>query len=217
MFERFRQLRMSQKFALMVLVMGIPFVIVVNLLIGQGQGQVATARNEIDGVDYLLAWRQPFQAVGQHRAATAAVLTGDGNFRATQLSLQAKVDAGFSALDVVDAKFGERFGTTPILNESKRLWQDLKSRVQSISQQESANRHSELVAKLADLRRRATDKSQLILDPDLDTYYLMDAVALQLPEYAERLSLIRTLALPRPGPGSPTSRCGCKCSTLPPA
>ena len=191
MFERFRQLRMSQKFAFMVLVMGIPFVIAVNLLVGQSQGKVNTARNEMDGVDYLLAWRQPFQAVGQHRAATAAVLTGDGNFRATQLSVQAKVDAGFSALDVVDAKFGERFGTTPILNESKRLWQDLKSRVQSMSLQESASRHSELVAKLADLRRRANDKSELILDPDLDTYYLMDAVALQLPEYAERLSLIR--------------------------
>ena len=84
-----------------------------------------------------------------------AVLTGDGNFRATQISLQAKVDAGFSALDALDAKFGERFGTTPILNESKRLWQDLKSRAQSMSQQESASRHSELVAKLADLRRRA--------------------------------------------------------------
>ena len=89
MFERFRQLRMSQKFAFMVLVMGIPFIIAVNLLIGQSQGRVNTARNEMDGVDYLLAWRQPFQAVGQHRAATAAVLTGDGNFRATQLSVQA--------------------------------------------------------------------------------------------------------------------------------
>ena len=206
MFERFRQLRMSQKFALMVLVMGIPFIIAVNLLIGQSQGKVSTARNEMDGVDYLLAWRQPFQAVGQHRAATAAVLTGDGNFRATQLSLQAKVDAGFSALDAVDAKFGERFGTTPILNESKRLWQDLKSRVQSMSQQESASRHSELVAKLADLRRRANDKSELILDPDLDTYYLMDAVALQLPEYTERLSLIRAAGVAAAGAGVSTEQ-----------
>ena len=201
MFERFRTVRLWQKFAFMVLVMGIPFVIAVNLLISQSAGQVNVAREEMDGVDYLLAWRQPFQAVGQHRAATAAVITGDTGFRGTQMSLQAKVDAGFGALDAVDAKFGEKFGTTALLGDAKRLWQDLKTRAQGLSLQESSSRHAELVAKLADLRRRATDKSQLVLDPDLDTYYLMDAVALQLPEYAERLSLIRAQGVAAAGMG----------------
>lgn len=195
MLEMLRSLRMWQKFALMVLAMGVPFVTAVLLLVGQGRGQVDMARNEIDGVEYLAAWRQPFQAIGQHRAATSALLAGDANFRGTQMSLQSKVDAGFASLDVVDAKFGERFGTTPILAEAKRLWQDLKARSQNLSAGESAARHTELVTKMADLRRRANDRSQLILDPDLDTYYLMDAVALQLPDYAERLSIIRAIGV----------------------
>lgn len=195
MFEMLRSLRMWQKFALMVLAMGVPFVTAVLLLVEQGRGQVDMARNELDGVEYLSAWRQPFQAIGQHRAATAALLAGDPNFRGTQMSVQSKVDAGLAALDVVDAKFGERFGTSPILAEAKRLWQDLKARSQNLSQSESSARHAELVAKMADLRRRANDRSQLILDPDLDTYYLMDAVALQLPDYAERLSVIRSIGV----------------------
>ena len=195
MLEKFRKLRMWQKFALMVTVMGIPFVTAVYLLNSQNSVQVTSTRNEIDGVDYLLAWRQPFQAIGQHRAAAAAVIGGDSNFRSTVTSLQAKVDAGFAAVDSVDAKHGQRFGTTPILNDAKRLWQDLRSRSQSLTLQESNTRHTELIAKLSELRQRANDQSQLILDPDLDTFYLMDAVALKLPEYAERLSALRSMGV----------------------
>jgi twitching motility protein PilJ len=202
MFHSFRQLRMWQKFAFMVLTMGIPFVIVVNLLISQNQELVSNTREEIEGVDYLLAWRQPFQALGQHRAATAAALNGETGFRGVQMSLQARVDAGFTALEAADAKLGERFGTAAILNDSKRLWMELKARAQNMSLQESNNRHTELVARLGDLRRRALDRSKLILDPDLDTYYLMDAVALQIPDYAERLSLIRALGVTAASVGS---------------
>ena len=206
MFESFGQLRMWQKFALMVLIMGVPFVIAVNLLISQNQEQVNTTRNEIEGVNYLLAWRHPFQAVGQHRAVAAAVLIGEGNFRGTQMSLQGKVDAGFTALEAVDAKVGERYGSTTILNDAKRLWRELKARSQGMSLQESNNRHSELVARLAELRHRVTDQSHLILDADLDTYYLMDAVALQLPDYAERLSLVRALGVTAASAGVSTEQ-----------
>ncbi|MCC6537852.1 MAG: chemotaxis protein [Bryobacterales bacterium] len=206
MLDAFRKLRLWQKFALMVLVMGVPFVIAVNLLIEQGRKNVVMTRNELDGVEYLGAWRQAYQPVAQHRAASAAVLAGEGGFRSIQMSIQQRVDAGFAAVDAVDAKFGERFRTTDILAEAKRMWQDLKARSQSMSLQESASAHAALVAKLADLRRRANDQSELILDPDLDTYYLMDAVALQLPEYAERLSIIRAMGVTAAASGSSTEQ-----------
>ena len=206
MLERFRTLRIWQKLAFIVLAMGVPFLAAVNLLISQSRGQVDMARNEIEGVDYLLAWRQPFQAVSQHRAAVAGLLAGDSTFRGPLISLQAKVDAGFTAVDAVDSKFGERYGTTPILNDAKRLWQDLKSRSQSMSLQESANRHDELVARLTDLRMRVGDQSQLILDPDLDTHYMIEAVALQLPQYAERLSLVRAIGVAAAASGGPSEQ-----------
>ena len=206
MLEKLRKLRMWQKFALMVTVMGIPFVTAIYLLNAQSSVQVASTRNEIDGVDYLLAWRQPFQAIGQHRAASAAVIGGDGNFRGTMTTLQAKVDAGFAAVDAVDAKFGQRFGTTSILNDAKRLWQDLRPRSQSLTLQESNARHAELIARLGELRRRANDRSQLILDPDLDTFYLMDAVALQIPDYAERLSVLRSMGVAAATAGGATEQ-----------
>ena len=206
MLDSFRKLRLWQKFALMVLVMGVPFVIAVNLLIEQGRKNVVMTRNDLDGVEYLGAWRQVYQPVAQHRAASAAVLAGEGGFRSTQMSIQQRVDAGFAAVDSVDAKFGERFRTTDILAEAKRMWQDLKARSQSMSLQESANAHTALVAKLADLRRRANDQSELILDPTLDTYYLMDAVALQLPEYVERLSIIRAMGVTAAAAGAATEQ-----------
>src|SRR5262249_39523434 len=51
----------------------------------------------------------------------------------------------------------------------------------------------------ADLRGmigHAGDTSNLILDPDLDSYYLMDAVLLALPQTIDRMRTIDTALLP---------------------
>jgi len=48
--------------------------------------------------------------------------------------------------------------------------------------------------RIAELRAQAGDQSNLILDPDLDTYYLMDVVLLKLPEVQESLTQIQLLS-----------------------
>jgi len=50
-----------------------------------------------------------------------------------------------------------------------------------------AARHAKLVAKIRDLIGRVGDQSNLILDPDLDSFYTMYAVVVTLPELTDRL------------------------------
>ncbi|MFN8382235.1 MAG: GAF domain-containing protein [Anaerolineales bacterium] len=52
---------------------------------------------------------------------------------------------------------------------------------------------SQLLESIATATREVGDKSYLILDPDLDTYYLMDAVLLRLPENQTSLFKIQLL------------------------
>jgi hypothetical protein len=54
--------------------------------------------------------------------------------------------------------------------------------------------HGEFIASIRDLMKHVGDQSKLILDPDLDTYYLMDAVVLKLPERESLLSEHRRVA-----------------------
>src|SRR6185312_14275889 len=50
-----------------------------------------------------------------------------------------------------------------------------------------AARHAKLAAKLRELIARVGDQSNLILDPDLDSFYTMYAVVVTLPELTDRL------------------------------
>ena len=65
---------------------------------------------------------------------------------------------------------------------------------------------SHLLEDIRNLTSQVGDKSNLILDMELDSYYVIDAVLLKLPEGADLLSQAQSLAWnPRPDqpPGPP--------------
>lgn len=53
--------------------------------------------------------------------------------------------------------------------------------------------HRQLLIDIANLRSHVGDSSNLILDPDLDSYYLMDTVLLKLPSTADQLVELRLM------------------------
>lgn len=69
----------------------------------------------------------------------------------------------------------------------------------------SAAAHDEAVASyIADIRgmiAHSGDTSNLILDPDLDSYYLMDITLLALPQNLDRLTVIAATLYPQLAPG----------------
>jgi len=67
----------------------------------------------------------------------------------------------------------------------------LQSQVERFSPDESFQRHSDLIAKVLQLRQDIGDASNLILDPDLDSIYLVLVVVLQYPEAMEQLGQLR--------------------------
>ena len=60
-------------------------------------------------------------------------------------------------------------------------WVDLKSTLGTLDRAELAEKHLVLVNDVRTMITHAGDMSNLILDPDLDSYYLMDATLLALP------------------------------------
>lgn len=52
----------------------------------------------------------------------------------------------------------------------------------TIQASESIARHSPLVADMINFISEIADASNLTLDPELDTYYLMDSIVNRLPE-----------------------------------
>jgi methyl-accepting chemotaxis protein len=96
--------------------------------------------------------------------------------------------AAMTRLDPVDARLGS------VLDVSE--WPALRGEVQSlIGQRKDVAGHADVLAKLRGLVVAVADNSNLTLDPDLDTYYLMDLVITRLPTIANDIGTLRLIGL----------------------
>ncbi|WP_445176007.1 hypothetical protein, partial [Microcoleus sp.] len=81
-----------------------------------------------------------------------------------------------------------------ILNKFNQNWQNLKLRSSQWSLETYDFVYQRLAADLNRLSERFGYTSNLILNPDLDTYYLINATLLNLPEMPKILSEIRLIS-----------------------
>jgi molybdopterin-guanine dinucleotide biosynthesis protein A len=90
------------------------------------------------------------------------------------------VQARLAEVDVVDRELGGRLQTSG-------RWADLRGRIIALLGSPGSGRAAyqdfgDVVTLASALQAQVTDASNLILDPALDTYYLMDVALLRLPE-----------------------------------
>jgi diguanylate cyclase (GGDEF)-like protein len=125
------------------------------LFIKQSNKDIAFAKKEIAGVQYLEALMPVYHAIAENRRPT-----------------RQQVDVFIMA----SSRFDRVMNTQ---SQSARLLFDLNK--SSLGPTKSAARA---------LITRIGDQSNLILDPDLDSYYMMDAVLLKIPEIFELVSAL---------------------------
>lgn len=112
------------------------------------------------------------QLLGELTAAESAAVRGTAVDRAA-------VTAAVAAVAAVDAEHGGALGTG-------QRWADLRAQIEqltvaSLGHSEAMERYVDVVSLTIDLARKVGDTSNLILDPELDCYYLMDTALLRLP------------------------------------
>lgn len=120
-------------------------------------------------------------------------------------NLVKQIDTAFEDLLAVHRVHGEALQFTEeglALRQRKHLqienvvaeWNAVRAAPRE-SSDPAAPRHQHLIEDVRGMITHSGDLSNLILDPDLDSYYLMDATLLALPESQDRLAkVIRTRA-----------------------
>ncbi|OFW88020.1 MAG: hypothetical protein A3B66_06070 [Alphaproteobacteria bacterium RIFCSPHIGHO2_02_FULL_46_13] len=125
-------------------------------------------------------------------------------------SLTASINEEFSKLKEVDAKYGVDLQFTDEglssrgrenlnLNKISDKWAKLESGLSNpaaVSDDDFAS----FIADLRGLIAHSGDTSNLILDPDLDSYYLMDVTLIALPQTLDRHTSIATTLIPQLSP-----------------
>jgi methyl-accepting chemotaxis protein len=124
---------------------------------------------------------------------SGAFLNGAEAFREKMLSKESAIDDMFDQLAAVDEELGEFLQTGSEVSQLRREWEQLKGSVFSMTPKQSFHAHTDLIAKIIDLGHHVADTSGLILDPSLDSYYLMDLIVIQMPILTEGMGQSRAL------------------------
>ena len=161
------------------------------------------AERELAGNEY----QSPLHELLRHLPRHQWLAGHAGAAESEILAEQSKIDLAFQRLDAVQRTLGyglqvtddglarrNRAGAQP--RELAAAWQKLKADLPSLSPAACATRHRQLREAVRQLVSHVGDMSSLILDPDLDSYYLMDATLLGLPRTQNRLADLRLAAQP---------------------
>ena len=177
----------------LLLIFILPFAGVVYQLIEEINVGINFAKQERLGIQYNFPLRNLLEDVQKHRGMVNGYLNNDASFKDKIPSIQSEIESDIREVDAVDRQLGVKLKTTEKWVALKQKWQTLKGNALRMSPQESFDEHTALIADILSLIFHVGDTSNLILDPVLDSYYLMDAVVTKIPSISENMGQIRGL------------------------
>ncbi|BBC25764.1 protein serine/threonine phosphatase with extracellular sensor [Pseudanabaena sp. ABRG5-3] len=157
-----------------------------NLLLSEINSRIDFTQKEIYGNTYLRPLNQLWRHIPRRQLILQRQFYKDtqnlGGLSQSQsaelLDLQNKIEQEFNNLAEIDRYLARVVKTGEKLQEIKFSWQSLLDSQEFLE----FRSHDRLIDQIDRFHIHIVDFSNLILDPDLDTYYLMDAIANKLPE-----------------------------------
>lgn len=187
------RLRYPYKFALVSCLFVLPLAISLYLEIKEIHTTIEFTERELAGSLYLEGLLQLVADLQTHRGMTEAGQSGDPIFHEKAHSIQLAIQEDLQDIDGLDRQFATQLQTSGAWENYQQQWRRFNQERSEMSPRELFDRHSMLIENLLELGAFIGDRSNLILDPSLDSYYLMDALITRLPQWAEALGLIRGL------------------------
>ncbi len=91
----------------------------------------------------------------------------------------------------MDGVYNDVLNSSQSWQKIKKSWVQLEGQSLNLSAKQSFSQHTALLNNVLSLFVQAGDSSNLILDPDLDSFYLMDMQVISLPELMKILGELR--------------------------
>jgi methyl-accepting chemotaxis protein len=193
------RLRYAGKFIFMGLFLLLPFAFVARLQYKGSTDQLEFNAKERIGLEYIIPAKDFLHALQKRRILTVAEFAGTSYAREIE-SATAEADQQVGLVDAADSRHGVALQTTKRWGEVKQLWGKVKGAAYPTAVA-ADQAHGELIDGVIDvILNYAGNYSNLILDPDLNSYWLMDMVLAKLPNLGNTVSKAASRALiPAPG------------------
>jgi len=182
-----RNLPIGKKMAIVVGAMIVPLLTLLGIYAWSQWADIKFVKNEIAGLHYY----HPLEEIGgmvNVRSADAGVALSSGQPLNTSAT-DAEIDKLMSEMDELDKQYG-REGSQAKWQAIRAGWTKLKATPLK-DFDSSVEAHESLLVQLADLRTYISTEWGMALDPEADSYYLLDLAVNKLPELGNNLGGVR--------------------------
>jgi methyl-accepting chemotaxis protein len=192
-------IKISHKLLMISAAFTLPVAVLLYTVVVVSNKDIDFARWESYGNEYQRPLEDLLDNAGQHAVLSKQLLNGDASVKGDLAAAESRFDAALLALEGVDRKVGTALQFTDEgFNRRKkeplkpsllaRDWKALKEKLPTFKPAESTERHAQLVSTIRAMIDYSGDTSNLILDPDLDSYYMMSISLVNLPMTQDRLA-----------------------------
>ncbi|MCX8070296.1 MAG: hypothetical protein N2738_07310, partial [Thermodesulfovibrionales bacterium] len=184
------------KFACVGLIVFSIFAFLFYSFVSESLDKINFSAKERTGVDYNMPVKNLIVNLTTHRDLVNRFLLYDKSIKDKILAVQQSIDDDLKKIDIVEAKYATTLKTTELLQKIKNQWSEIKTKSLNLELSKAISAHNGIISDALSLIAHVGDTSNLILDPDLDSFYLMDAIITKLLPLVDILGQIQVEGIP---------------------
>jgi len=181
---------LAKKLLIFSLVLIFPTLILLVLFLNSASYRTDFNNKEILGLELLQKVLPVQKGIAQHRGLMAGYLNGSTEFESRINKIENELRSLFDALKKVGGTDLSVFLDASALEKIEQNWLNLDGQ-RNLSPQQSFNLHTQLIGQVLSLIEGVADKSNLTLDPELNSAYLAGVSVQVLPQLFEALGKAR--------------------------
>lgn len=195
-FQRYNPLnkiKIGAKLGALSIMFMLPIAILLFMLVVEKDKNIEFAKSEISGVEYIVPLQSLLSNVATYRGLSNTYLNGNESISSQLPAAKEKVINDMQLIDVNETRLGAKLDTSSQWKRFKKDWEVLQATIQTddLSAADVFGMYTKLIKSITTLITHVGDTSNLILDPDLDSYYLMDVVVDKMPLMTNQLGVLR--------------------------
>ena len=197
-FNPIKNLTIKYKISLLVVLLLLPTIMLSTLFVSEKNVNIDFAAQELKGLEYVTPLKHLLTGIVEHRTLLDSNLQTsayrDANAPTLQQSNNA-VNETIKIIDAIDLRYGQLFNSSERWQKIKQEWLQLVTQVAPASVEVNLDQHNRVIEQISELLVYVSDKSNLTLDPEADTYYLMMLVSVRLPELTDYIYDFRNVSI----------------------
>ena len=185
---------MKNRFTLIsfaTLLFAIPFLVVVYQSVNELDQQISFTEAEQHGIEYHHALLTLMTQIQEYRGMLASTKEGEPSFADAIISKREDITKTIRQIDKINHRTGTLLQTEDGWRALKKSWSTVEKHILAQSAAESFDSLSNTISSIQTFMLYIADTSNLITDPELTSYYLMDIAVNRIPDMVELLGITR--------------------------